>query len=113
VVDTCQTLISNVISQIQSTIFPSGHQFAYKGTWEGIADILQEEGVSGIFKGVVQNHLKIIPFTLVQRVVSYQMERLLVDLGERPETERKAFWGSVLVAAGALFIASSLTFKLL
>jgi hypothetical protein len=41
------------------------------------------------------------------------MERLLLDLSDRTETERKTFWGSVLVAAGALFIASSVTFRLL
>jgi hypothetical protein len=38
---------------------------------------VRTEGVSGVFKGVVQNHLKIVPFTVVQRVVSYQVRSVV------------------------------------
>jgi solute carrier family 25 phosphate transporter 23/24/25/41 len=66
----------------------SGMGYQYKGITDAIRVIVMQEGVKGLYKGIVPNLLKVAP-SMASSWLSFEMTRdFLVDL--RPDTESRS-----------------------
>lgn len=60
----------------------SGIGYRYKGIWDAIRIIVTEEGVRGLYKGIVPNLLKVAP-SMASSWVSFEFARdFLVSRGQ-------------------------------
>ncbi|KAK5223437.1 hypothetical protein LTR47_010169 [Exophiala xenobiotica] len=58
----------------------SGMGFQYKGIWDAVRTIVSQEGIMGLYKGIVPNLLKVAP-SMASSWLSFEMTRdFLVDL---------------------------------
>jgi solute carrier family 25 phosphate transporter 23/24/25/41 len=58
----------------------SGMGFQYKGIWDAVRTIVSQEGITGLYKGIVPNLLKVAP-SMASSWLSFEMTRdFLVDL---------------------------------
>lgn len=61
----------------------SGMGYQYKSIWDAIRTIIAQEGIKGLYKGIVPNLLKVAP-SMASSWLSFEMARdALVNL--RPE----------------------------
>lgn len=60
----------------------SGIGYKYKSIWDAITIILSQEGVRGMYKGIVPNLLKVAP-SMASSWLSFEITRdFLVSLGK-------------------------------
>ncbi|KAF8929230.1 hypothetical protein BGZ58_009091 [Dissophora ornata] len=52
--------------------------YKYSSTWDGVKKILKQEGVRGLYKGMVPNYLKVAPAISISFVVYEQCKQVLV-----------------------------------
>jgi solute carrier family 25 phosphate transporter 23/24/25/41 len=118
-VDSAIWILSNVIAQtvsypldlvkkrlqVQSDVFPPGQHFRYTSVTDCFRTILQDEGIIGFFKGVVENHLKIIPFTWSQQFISKKLESFL---SSRTIEQRNRFWLKIALGVTATAITTTI-----
>jgi len=62
----------------------SGMGYQYKSIWDAVTKILNQEGVRGLYKGLLPNLLKVAP-SMASSWLSFEVTRdFLVSLGEPP-----------------------------
>lgn len=65
----------------------SGMGYQYKSIFDAIRVILAQEGIKGLYKGIIPNLLKVAP-SMASSWLSYEMTRdFLLDLRVETETE--------------------------
>lgn len=61
----------------------SGMGYRYSSVWDAVRVIVTEEGIRGLFKGIVPNLLKVAP-SMASSWLSFELTRdLLASLGDR------------------------------
>ena len=62
----------------------SGLGYQYKSIWDAITVIVSQEGLRGLYKGIVPNLLKVAP-SMASSWLSYEMTRdFFISLEEEP-----------------------------
>ncbi|KAF9170887.1 hypothetical protein BGX20_008376 [Mortierella sp. AD010] len=56
----------------------AGVSYKYSSTWDGVKKILKQEGVRGLYKGMVPNYLKVAPAISISFVVYEQCKQVLI-----------------------------------
>ncbi|KAI8357461.1 putative mitochondrial carrier protein [Mortierella sp. GBAus27b] len=56
----------------------AGVSYKYSSTWDGVKKIIKQEGVRGLYKGMVPNYLKVAPAISISFVVYEQCKQILV-----------------------------------
>lgn len=60
----------------------SGVGYQYKSVWDAITVIVTQEGLRGLYKGIVPNLLKVAP-SMASSWLSFEMTRdFFIDLGQ-------------------------------
>jgi solute carrier family 25 phosphate transporter 23/24/25/41 len=81
------TISSDVLRRRFQINTMSGMGYQYKSIFDAIAVILTQEGIKGLYKGIVPNLLKVAP-SMASSWLSYEMTRdFLLDLRAETETE--------------------------
>ncbi|KAF9584201.1 hypothetical protein BGW38_007253 [Lunasporangiospora selenospora] len=52
--------------------------YKYSSTWDGVKKIIKQEGVKGLYKGMVPNYLKVAPAISISFVVYEQCKQILI-----------------------------------
>ncbi|KAF9177685.1 hypothetical protein BGZ51_008464 [Haplosporangium sp. Z 767] len=52
--------------------------YKYSSTWDGVKKIIKQEGVRGLYKGMVPNYLKVAPAISISFVVYEQCKQILI-----------------------------------
>ncbi|KAG0207495.1 hypothetical protein BGX28_001272 [Mortierella sp. GBA30] len=52
--------------------------YKYSSTWDGVKKIIRQEGVRGLYKGMVPNYLKVAPAISISFVVYEQCKQILI-----------------------------------
>ncbi|KAF9130270.1 hypothetical protein BGW39_003280 [Mortierella sp. 14UC] len=52
--------------------------YKYSSTWDGVKKIIKQEGVRGLYKGMVPNYLKVAPAISISFVVYEQSKQVLI-----------------------------------
>ena len=66
----------------------SGMGYQYKGITDAIRVIVMQEGIKGLYKGIVPNLLKVAP-SMASSWLSFEMTRdFLVELRPNPEPQQ-------------------------
>lgn len=61
----------------------SGMGYRYSSVWDAVRVIVTEEGIRGLFKGIVPNLLKVAP-SMASSWLSFELTRdFLTSLGDR------------------------------
>lgn len=78
-------LISDVLRRRFQINTMSGLGYRYKSIWDAVTIIVRQEGVRGLYKGIVPNLLKVAP-SMASSWLSYEMTRdFLVGLNDEDE----------------------------
>ena len=78
------TIYSDVLRRRFQINTMSGMGYQYKSVWDAIKVIVSQEGVVGLYKGIVPNLLKVAP-SMASSWLSFEMTRdLFISLG-RPD----------------------------
>lgn len=81
------TIPSDVLRRRFQINTMSGMGYQYKSIFDAIVVILTQEGIKGLYKGLVPNLLKVAP-SMASSWLSYEMTRdFLLDLRAETETE--------------------------
>jgi solute carrier family 25 phosphate transporter 23/24/25/41 len=81
------TISSDVLRRRFQINTMSGMGYQYKSIFDAIVVILTQEGIKGLYKGIVPNLLKVAP-SMASSWLSYEMTRdFLLDLRAETETE--------------------------
>jgi hypothetical protein len=92
--------------QVESTVFPGGHQYPYEGTLDLFNTLLKEEGYSALFRGIIANHVKAIVTTFVFVLIEQRIKRYLAQLNDRQKRRWQVQVGVGSVAALVAFEAA-------
>ena len=67
-----------VMSFDERAQFGFGRQASYTGTWHGLVTIVSQEGVRGLYKGLLPSLVKAVPSTLITFLFYDSMRAFLV-----------------------------------
>ncbi|KAF9954117.1 hypothetical protein BGZ65_004233 [Modicella reniformis] len=56
----------------------AGVSYKYSSTWDGVKKIIRQEGVRGLYKGMVPNYLKVAPAISISFVAYEQCKQMLI-----------------------------------
>lgn len=86
---TADLRISDVLRRRFQINTMSGMGYQYKSIWDAVSRIARQEGIRGLYKGLVPNLLKVAP-SMASSWLSFEMTRdFLVSLGEPVQKEER------------------------